>query len=180
MEYGSAHYCVDLDGSIWELIPPDEMAYHVGADKYEPEAIAKTSKYPNDCTIGIELCVTNWAGDYTSETVASARRLVEFLGNSSRTIEWVMFHTNFPLGGWDCPRKSIYEYGWLNPTLIAGMPHEYVTVKSETMTPSGQILSPGIVCEINALDFEINQILIGCPAKKAQTWTSAANVEPLQ
>ncbi|GED68701.1 hypothetical protein BRE01_24030 [Brevibacillus reuszeri] len=52
----SAHYIVD-DAQIIRCLPEDEMGYHVGAKAYKPMALAKLSSYPNNCTIGIEMCV---------------------------------------------------------------------------------------------------------------------------
>lgn len=107
LEYGSTHYAVGLDGSIWEMIPPDEMAYHCGADKYTPDALRLLSKYPNDCTVAFETCVTNWAGDYTPETLASARLLTAVLMQKMRGTTYFGYHNSIA-EGWDCPRKPIH------------------------------------------------------------------------
>lgn len=32
------------------------MAYHVGANTYKEQAVSRLSTYPNNCTIGIEMC----------------------------------------------------------------------------------------------------------------------------
>lgn len=52
----SAHYIVD-DRQIVRCLPENEMGYHVGAKSYKPEACQQLSSYPNNCTIGIEMCV---------------------------------------------------------------------------------------------------------------------------
>jgi N-acetylmuramoyl-L-alanine amidase len=52
----SAHYIVD-DAQIVRCLPETEMGYHVGAKSYKPEAVTRLSSYPNNCTIGIEMCV---------------------------------------------------------------------------------------------------------------------------
>lgn len=52
----SAHYCVD-DKEIIRCLPENEMGYHVGAKSYKPDAVKRLSSYPNNCTIGIEMCV---------------------------------------------------------------------------------------------------------------------------
>lgn len=52
----SAHYVVD-DKLIVQCIPEDEMAYHVGSRHYTEKALKELSTYPNNCTIGIEICV---------------------------------------------------------------------------------------------------------------------------
>jgi N-acetylmuramoyl-L-alanine amidase CwlA len=54
--YGSAHYIVD-DHQIVQCLPDDEMAYHVGASRYTSYAKEKFGSYPNNCTLGIEICV---------------------------------------------------------------------------------------------------------------------------
>jgi N-acetylmuramoyl-L-alanine amidase CwlA len=51
------------DHSIIFCVPELEMAYHVGAKTYQTRAVQLLSKYPNDCTIGIEMCV-NADGDF--------------------------------------------------------------------------------------------------------------------
>jgi len=59
----SSHYIVD-DHQVVQCLPENEMAYHVGATSYKPQALKLLSSYPNDCTIGIEMCV-NEDGDFS-------------------------------------------------------------------------------------------------------------------
>lgn len=66
--YGAAHYIIGLDGTIIAVIPEDEMAYHVGAQKYNPRALDKLSSYPNNCTIGIECTHIDDSGLMTGQT----------------------------------------------------------------------------------------------------------------
>lgn len=66
--YGSAHETIDLDGSIWRMIPENEIAYHVGAVKYKERALKELSTYPNNCTYGIE-CTHIDAKGKMSDTV---------------------------------------------------------------------------------------------------------------
>ena len=54
--YASAHFAVD-DNSIVRALPEDEMAYHVGSTSYTKEALSQLSSYPNNCTVGIEMCL---------------------------------------------------------------------------------------------------------------------------
>lgn len=56
--YVSAHYIVD-DRQVVQCLPEDEMGYHVGATRYQPKALEQLSTYPNNCTIGIEICVNS-------------------------------------------------------------------------------------------------------------------------
>ncbi|WP_141265813.1 peptidoglycan recognition protein family protein [Moorella sp. E308F] len=67
-DFGSAHEVIDLDGSIIQMIPPNEMAYAVGAYKYTQKALNELSSYPNDCTYSIECCHVDWDGTMTATT----------------------------------------------------------------------------------------------------------------
>jgi N-acetylmuramoyl-L-alanine amidase len=75
----SAHFAVGLRGEIVQCLPLDETAYHVGARVYTPEAISRFGHYPNNCTIGIELCHPAWDGKFTPETWVSAAGLTACL-----------------------------------------------------------------------------------------------------
>jgi N-acetylmuramoyl-L-alanine amidase len=77
--YASAHYAVGISGEAVQIIPADEMAYHVGAPEYTPAALARLGSYPNNCTLGIELCHPTAAGFFTDATLASARELCAML-----------------------------------------------------------------------------------------------------
>ena len=68
----SAHYVIDLDGTVYQCIPNDEKAYHVGSTIKDPKSgriytdIARTvfgdyasnplTMSPNACSLGIEMC----------------------------------------------------------------------------------------------------------------------------
>jgi N-acetylmuramoyl-L-alanine amidase len=59
---------------------------------------------PNNCTIGIELCVLNNSGNFTSETLAAATELVSKLLKQNRlSVEDVGTH-NMVVGWKDCPK----------------------------------------------------------------------------
>lgn len=81
--YASAHYFVCLNGDVIRCLPDSEMGYHVGASSYKQEALNRLSSYPNDCTVGVELCVIDWDGKMTNDTYNtaiefSADKLIEF------------------------------------------------------------------------------------------------------
>jgi len=76
--YGSAHFIID-EKEILQCIPTGEEAYHVGAITYTPFALQKFGTYPNNCTIGIELCHINWKGKFLPETLTKAIWLFAFL-----------------------------------------------------------------------------------------------------
>jgi len=76
--YGSAQLGVGIDGTRASYMPLDEMAYHVGAKTYTPEAL-KLSSYPNNCTIGVELCNVDMEGTFSEKTLESAGWLFAWL-----------------------------------------------------------------------------------------------------
>jgi N-acetylmuramoyl-L-alanine amidase len=67
-DYGAAHLIIGQKGEVVRCLPDNEMAYQVGSKTYLPDALAKLSDYPNDCTIGIECCHIDWDGCMTLET----------------------------------------------------------------------------------------------------------------
>jgi N-acetylmuramoyl-L-alanine amidase len=77
--FASAHFVVGLMGEAVQCLPPDEMAYHVGDKTYTPEAVSLFGHYPNNCTIGIELCHPARDGKFTPETWMSAVELATYL-----------------------------------------------------------------------------------------------------
>jgi N-acetylmuramoyl-L-alanine amidase len=118
--YSSAHYIIDLDGIIYHAVPDNEVAYHCGSSALDPKsgriytdwarekfgayALRPDINSPNNCTIGIEMCVVDIQGNYTPETLGAARKLVAKLIKDNRlTIEEVGTH-NKVVGWKDCPR----------------------------------------------------------------------------
>jgi N-acetylmuramoyl-L-alanine amidase len=118
--YSSAHYIIDLEGTVYHAVPDKEIAYHCGSSQPDPKsgkiytdwarkqfgpyAERPDSSSPNNCTIGIEMCVINGRGDYTPETLGVAQELVTKLLKENRlTIDDVGTH-NMVVGWKDCPR----------------------------------------------------------------------------
>ncbi|MDR0557645.1 MAG: peptidoglycan recognition protein family protein [Treponema sp.] len=118
--YASAHYCIDLDGAIYRLIPDDDVAYHCGSSQVDPKskriytdwAREIFGKYaedpknnsPNNAAIGIEMCVLDDEGNFSPETLQSAAELTAYLCKTYRIpIERVGTH-NMVVGWKDCPR----------------------------------------------------------------------------
>jgi N-acetylmuramoyl-L-alanine amidase len=118
--YSSAHYIIDLDGTIYHAMPDTEVAYHCGSSQPDPEsgrvytdwAREKFGFYaerpdvnsPNNCTIGIELCVIDGMGNYTPETLGAARELVaKLLKENGLAIDDIGTH-HLVVGWKDCPR----------------------------------------------------------------------------
>ncbi len=75
--YASCHYIVGHTGDIMQVLPESEMAYHVGADHYTKEAYNRLSSYPNNCTIGIEMC--HYAEGFTDDTLNASAHLAKAL-----------------------------------------------------------------------------------------------------
>jgi N-acetylmuramoyl-L-alanine amidase len=74
--FASAHYIIGLHGEVIQCVPDKEVCYHVGAERYTNEALRRLSSYPNNCTIGIELCHPDASGRFTEETLRSCSELV--------------------------------------------------------------------------------------------------------
>jgi N-acetylmuramoyl-L-alanine amidase len=87
----SAHCAISPDGTIVQVMPWEELAYHVGSSLNDPQSgliytdLARSmfgdyasnpkTTSPNHCTIGIEMCHLDLDGAYTPETVAAAVEL---------------------------------------------------------------------------------------------------------
>ncbi len=96
----SAHYVAD-DTEIVQCLPENEMAYHVGAKMYKKEALQQLSSYPNNCTIGIEMCV-NVDGDFTKTYQNTVQLAADILKRYGWTINQLWRH--YDITGKDCPR----------------------------------------------------------------------------
>lgn len=99
----SAHYIVD-DHQIVQCIPEDEMAYHVGAKTYKPAALQKLSSYPNNCTLGIEMCV-NADGDFTKTYQNTVELATDILKGHGWGVDRLWRH--YDVTGKDCPRYFV-------------------------------------------------------------------------
>jgi N-acetylmuramoyl-L-alanine amidase len=117
--YSSAHYVIEIDGTIYHAVPDKEVAYHCGSSQHDPAsgriytdwARAKLGRFaenpninsPNNCTIGIELCVIDADGNFSPETVAAAVELVaKLLKDKGLAIDSI--GTHHLVAGWkDCP-----------------------------------------------------------------------------
>jgi N-acetylmuramoyl-L-alanine amidase len=90
------------------------MAYHVGAKEYKPDAVKNLGAYPNNSTIGIELCHEDWTGVFRPETLDAAIALVDdLLERYKLTAKDVYRH--FDITGKDCPHYFVKNEGaWEN------------------------------------------------------------------
>jgi N-acetylmuramoyl-L-alanine amidase len=118
--YASAHFIVGLEGEIVQCLLETETGYHVGAARYSKLAVQNLSTYPNNCTLGIELChpaeldatgkkITNdalWRGEFLPQTLEAATELIkELLERYSLGSENIYRH--YDITGKDCPRYFV-------------------------------------------------------------------------
>lgn len=118
--YGSAHYVVGQEGDIVQCMPDEEVAWHCGTDRLDPEskkiytdwARAHFRKYalqpektsPNWCTVGIEMCPLDWEGELSFATLDSSAELCAMLCKKyGLTVEDVCTH-KMVVGWKDCPK----------------------------------------------------------------------------
>lgn len=104
--YASAHFIVGIKGEIIQCLPVDEWAYHVGAKVYKSETVKKLSAYPNNCTLGIELCHPDWSGRFTEATLASAVELTATLLKQFGLTPQDLYR-HFDITGKNCPKYFV-------------------------------------------------------------------------
>jgi len=106
--YGSAHYIIDGD-MVLQCIPDEELAYHVGSSNGYSDATKKEfgDESPNYYMIGIELCHPDWTGEFTKETLESAKKLCYLLMMEyGLSVEKITTHFN--VVGWkNCPKYFV-------------------------------------------------------------------------
>ncbi|GHU13001.1 amidase [Spirochaetia bacterium] len=111
--YAGAHFIIGLEGEIIQCIPEDEIGYHVGANSYKQEAVNRLSVYPNNCTIGIELCHLNWDGEFSALTLDAAKNLILDLCQRYSLGRGDIYR-HFDITGKDCPRYFVqHENEWV-------------------------------------------------------------------
>jgi N-acetylmuramoyl-L-alanine amidase len=118
LHYSSAHYVIDLNGDVYHAVPDYEMAYHCGTDKPDPAsgriytewarqkfgnfANDPTKFSPNQCSIGIELCIDR-DGNFTPETLGAAVELTaKLLEQNKLSADDIGLH-KLVVGWKDCP-----------------------------------------------------------------------------
>lgn len=117
--YGSSHYIIDRNGIVVAAVPENEVAYHCGSGgqkdpvsgkEYTNEARARFGRYAseensvNNCTIGIELCPTDAAGNFTDATINTAIELCADICKRYGLIS-AAITTHHDVVGWkDCPK----------------------------------------------------------------------------
>ncbi|OKP93692.1 N-acetylmuramoyl-L-alanine amidase family protein [Paenibacillus sp. P32E] len=99
--YASAHIQIDRV-TIVQSLPFDEMGYHCGSKQpYLPEALSKLGSYPNNSTVGIEMCIEA-DGLIHEDTFNNAVDMVVYLIQHEGFPEVIFTHKG--VVGWkDCP-----------------------------------------------------------------------------
>ncbi|MDR1218857.1 MAG: N-acetylmuramoyl-L-alanine amidase [Treponema sp.] len=117
--YASAHYCIDIDGTVYRFIPDDDVAYHCGSSQSDPKSGKIYTDWareifgaytadpkrnsPNNAAIGIEMCVIDADGNFSDETLQAARELAAHLCKTYQIpVERVGTH-KLVVGWKDCP-----------------------------------------------------------------------------
>lgn len=100
--YGAAHFVVDSNETRI-AVPINELAYHVGANEYKKDALDRLGSYPNNSTIGVELCNINDAGGFHAQTEESGAELIaNLLYTHNLTINDLWRH--YDITGKICPK----------------------------------------------------------------------------
>ena len=116
--YGSAHYVIGQNGICVACIPENEIAYHCGTDKKDPQSgkvytdlarqyfgtYASEQNSPNNCTLSVELCPIDSTGRFSPATLATAAELVADICTRYR-LSVTRILTHHDIVGWkDCPK----------------------------------------------------------------------------
>ena len=113
--YGATHKIIGLDGEIIDCIPEDELAYHVGSNTYTSYALHKFGTYPNNCTLGVEVCHTDKSGRMTAESFEALVSLLT-LWCKKYKLSALDITTHHQIVGWkECPKwftdhQADFEY----------------------------------------------------------------------
>jgi N-acetylmuramoyl-L-alanine amidase len=116
--HASYHYIIDQSGDIIQALPINEVGFHCGTNRKDPGsgrvytdwARAQFGRFandyktnsPNNCTIGIGLCIDR-QGNFTPETLKAAVELTAFL-LSDKKLTVGDIGTHKKVVGWkDCP-----------------------------------------------------------------------------
>ncbi len=122
--YASAH-CIIKDYDVLQTMPFNEIAFHVGGDKYTEKAHEwfgdfgvsndPTSAYstPNNYTIGIELCPAELpSGKFSDDTIDAAISVFGYLCKEFHLnpLTDIVMHNDIYIK--DCPRYAINNPTW--------------------------------------------------------------------
>jgi N-acetylmuramoyl-L-alanine amidase len=104
--YASAHFIIGLEGEVIQCLLENEVGYHVGASNYTDKAKNELSTYPNNCTLGIELCHIDWDGEFTEKTLQACKELILELCERYNLGEKNVYR-HFDITGKDCPKLFV-------------------------------------------------------------------------
>jgi N-acetylmuramoyl-L-alanine amidase len=104
LRWASAHFVTGLSGEIVQCIPCDEMAYHAGAQSSTSQALGCLGQYPNNCSVGIELCHPNADGHFNPETLQAAAELCALLSLQFDLDPETNIWTHHAITGKNCPK----------------------------------------------------------------------------
>ena len=116
--YASAHYIIDQNGLIIAAVPEYEIAYHCGSSKPDPQSgkvytdearrrfgrYASENNSPNNCTLGVELCPVDSAGNFSDATINSAIELCADICKRYGLDAADLITHNGVVGWKDCPK----------------------------------------------------------------------------
>lgn len=105
--FGAAHYIIGLQGEIIRCIPEDELAYHAGAKEYKPIVEKMLHGQPNNYTLGIECCHTDWSGKMTQETYSSLIGLTLELCRKYKLEPRKQLFLHYEITGKDCHKYFV-------------------------------------------------------------------------
>lgn len=109
--FASAHYLVD-DYGVLQCIPDNEVAYHVGANKYRPDGErlrGGSSLTPNYFLLGFKICVNedgNWEQSYRHAAGLAAHLLRKYRMTPSD------LYRHHDITGKDCPKILLPANAW--------------------------------------------------------------------
>lgn len=146
--WGSAHYVIDFNGEITQMIPDEELAYHVGSKTYTKYGLS-LSDYPNDSTIGVEMCVLNSEGEYAVETWDAAVILTTLLlmkfkltANDITTHQAIVGWKNCPKWFVDNPKELERFKDEVHQFMIEGI--QGIIIQSDVAPNGTQVKVKGI------------------------------------
>lgn len=110
--YLSAHYIVDLDGTIIRCLPDKHMAYHAGTDYSHGKL--KVS-HNNEKYIGIEFCHPTPDGKPTEKTETALIELCVYLCKKYNFTPTTDIHRHYDVAGKLCPKWYVDNKDeWIN------------------------------------------------------------------
>jgi N-acetylmuramoyl-L-alanine amidase len=176
--YAGAHFSVDRF-TIFQSIPTDEQGYQCGSSQpYTIEALTMLGTYPNNSTVGIEMCI-EVDGSIHKDTFQNAADLVLWLIRDDGFPNVIFTHKG--VVGWkDCPLPWVK-----NPAEFERFKNT-VNVKLEELRMLDELLARLVALEkecekTTAPEWFVNEFksadlggLIRNPCKSNEFWESVA------